>query len=118
MSKTDTPWGAEDLALNTDIHMDEDHGNLVVKKTMLDAEEMTPVERHINSNIIIYVLDGAIDLKVGDEFYELEEGEAHFVERGIPHQIENLDDAVTSVLRIIFPFDPDDVEVLEDPYSE
>jgi len=117
MTQRDTPWGAEEIALNTDVYIEQNHSNLVVKKAMLDAEELTAVERHKNANVIIYVLSGAVDLKVGSEFYELEDGEAHFVEANTPHQIENLDDSVTSVLRIMFPFDPDDVEVLEDPYT-
>lgn len=117
MGKSDRPWGAEETVLSSNIFMEADNGDLVVKKLYLDAEEMTPVERHLNTNTIIYVQEGAIDLQADDDFFELEEGDGHFLEAGTPHQIENLDQDVTVLLRISFPFDPDDVDILEDPYS-
>lgn len=105
------------MALNTDIHIENEHSNLVVKRLSLDASEMTPLERHHHANTVLYVLSGAINLQVDNDFYELEANEAHFIEAGKPHQIENLDADVTELLRISFPFNPDDVEILDDPYT-
>ena len=97
--------------------MPDDSGDIVLKKKRIDSGEMTEREVHRQTNTIIYVNDGAIELRSGDDFYELEEGEAHFVEAGNQHQIENLMDAVTEILQISFPYDPDDVDVIQDPYA-
>ncbi len=117
MSQKDTPWGAEEFIINTDIKNEEKYGNLVVKKSILELGEMTELERHRKANVILYVLKGAVNLRADDDFYELVEGESHFVESNLPHQIENLEDGVSEVLKIIFPFNKDDVEILENPYE-
>lgn len=117
MSQRDTAWGADKTILNTGIHMPANSGDLVLKQMRIDSGEMTEREVHKQTNTIIYVNDGAIELRSGDDFYELEEGEAHFIEAGQQHQIENLIDGVAEVLRISFPYDPDDIQVLEDPYN-
>ncbi|MDY6778853.1 MAG: cupin domain-containing protein [Candidatus Nanohaloarchaea archaeon] len=116
MSWKDTGWGAENIIINTAIEADQG-GDLVLKKIKLDTEEMTPLERHRHANTIIYVETGAIELTVGDDFFELEEGEGHYIEAGEKHRIENLVGSVAEVLRISFPFDPDDIDVLDNPYS-
>ncbi|MDY6771282.1 MAG: cupin domain-containing protein [Candidatus Nanohaloarchaea archaeon] len=118
MTSRDTPWGAEETVLNTAMPLSDGTGSLLIRRMHIDNEGMTPVERHREANVIIYVEDGVIDLQVNDDFYELEEGEAHYIEAGEQHQVENLDAAVTDVLQIVFPFDPDDREIIEDPYAQ
>ena len=117
MSQKDTPWGAEEFIINSEVKVEEDHGNLVVKKCLLEPEEMTEIERHRNANVILYVLKGAVSIKDGEDFYELEEGESHFIEPNHPHQIDNLDDSLSEVMKIIFPYNRKDVEVIENPYE-
>ncbi len=117
MTGQDTPWGAQETILNTAISMGGESQSLLLRKLQIENEEMTPVARHKSGNVIIYVEDGAIDLQVGEDFYELEDGDGHYIEAGEKHQIENLDATVTTVMQIIIPFDPDDMEIIEDPYA-
>ena len=117
MTKKDTAWGAEELIINTDIPTDKEHTNLVVKRSTLETGEMTELEKHRDANVIIYVLEGIVSIRVDEDFYELEKGETHFVESNLPHQIENLEDGISEVLKIVCPFDKDDKVVLEDPYE-
>lgn len=116
MSKADTPWGSEELIVNTSISMDGS-GELVMKELDLDSSEMTPVVTHSQATAIIYVQEGAIDLQAGEDFYELEDGDTHVVQPGEKHQIENLDDSVSRVLTVMVPYDPDDRTVIDDPYQ-
>jgi len=117
MGQADTPWGAQDIIMATDVALDGGNENIALQRMQLDTEELTPVVRSRQANTIIYVLHGAIDLKVDDEFYELEDNEAHYIEHGTAYQIENLDDDVTAVLKITVPHDNDDLDVLENPYD-
>lgn len=116
MSKVDTPWGIEEQLVNTSISL-EGNGSLVMKRLSLDSTEMTPVVRHAEATAIIYVEEGSIDLQAGEDFYELEAGGSHVVQRGEQHQIENLDDSISRVLTVMIPYDPDDETVIEDPYQ-
>lgn len=117
MSRTDTPWGAEEIVLNTNISLGEEKGDIALRKLLIDAEEITPLEKHRKTNTLLYVTKGAIELEVDSNFFQLEEGDGHAIEAGKPHQIQNLDEAVTKVMQIMVPFDPDDIEILEDPYA-
>ncbi len=118
MGQKDTPWGAEEIIIKTGIKVEKDFGNLVVKKTVLDSSEITELERHRSANVVLYVLKGAVNIRVDEDFYELEKGESHYIESNLPHQIENLDDDVTEVLKIIFPFEKGDIDILENPYED
>lgn len=117
MTEQDTPWGSRDILLNTSIEMKEDYGDLVVRKTSLDNGEMTPLERHLETNTIVCVSEGAMELTVGDEYFEMEEGECHFIEKGEPHRMENIVSQVTEVIQVMFPHDPEDIDILDDPYK-
>lgn len=118
MSQKDTPWGAEEFIINSEVKTEKDYNNLTVKKILLEPEELTEIERHRKANVILYVLKGAVDIKDGEDFYELEDGESHFIEPGKEHQIDNLDDSLSEVMKIIFPYDRKDVEIIENPYGE
>ncbi|MDY6789172.1 MAG: cupin domain-containing protein, partial [Candidatus Nanohaloarchaea archaeon] len=102
---------------NTSISMEEDHGDLVVRKISIDNGEMTPLERNFETNTIVCVSEGAMELTVEDDYFELEKGDCHFIEKGEPHRMENIVSEVTEVIQVLFPYDPEDIEVLEDPYK-
>lgn len=44
-------------------------------RLQLDADERVPKHRHPESNVIIHVIDGAVDLTLGEEVYDLESGD-------------------------------------------
>lgn len=118
MSAHDMPWGAERLILSTDIELGGLHDTLAVRKVELDAEEMTSLHRHHHKNELLVVDTGLVEIQVDDDFHELGPGEAHFIEAGTPHQLQNLDDDVAEITEINFPFDVDDVVHIEDPYAD
>lgn len=117
MGSADTPWGAQDIIMSTEVTLDDATKNLELQRMQLDAGELTPIVRSRQANTILYVLHGAVDIKVGEDFYELEDNEAHYIESGTPYQVENLDDDVTAVLKVTIPHDSDDLDVLENPYD-
>jgi mannose-6-phosphate isomerase-like protein (cupin superfamily) len=49
---------------------------------------------------------------------DLEEGNAMVIRSGEKHQIQNIDNDVAKVLEISFPYMPEDLVRVEDPYKE
>lgn len=41
----------------------------------LEADQRVPEHRHPESNVVLHVLEGGIDLTLGDEVYDLEPGD-------------------------------------------
>lgn len=41
----------------------------------LDADEHVPKHRHPESNVVLHVLSGAVELTLGDDVYDLESGD-------------------------------------------
>ncbi|WP_049900292.1 cupin domain-containing protein [Natrinema sp. J7-1] len=52
-----------------------DHSPRTVR-LRLSADERVPKPRHPESNVVLYVRSGAIELTLGDEVYDLESGDA------------------------------------------
>jgi quercetin dioxygenase-like cupin family protein len=65
------------------------HQTLV--QSYLKAGAIVPLHRHPDEQMI-YVLQGALKLLVGDEAATVREGEVLLVPAGVPHQAEALDD--------------------------
>lgn len=114
----DTPWGAEKILLNTEVDFDGAFGDLNVRKVELDTDEMTSFHRHREKNEIVVLEDGLVEIRMDDDYFELEAGDAHFIENGEAHQLQNIGGGVAKVVEIGFPFDPEDIDRLEDPYAE
>ncbi len=115
--KSDRPWGAEEIVLNTEVDFDGSYGDLCLKRVELDTEEMTDYHRHKRKNEILFLEQGLVEIRMADDYHELDEGAAHFIEAGEPHQIQNIGGSVARLVEISFPFDPDDAEALENPYA-
>ncbi|MFB6295026.1 MAG: cupin domain-containing protein [Candidatus Nanohaloarchaea archaeon] len=111
----DMPWGAEELVMTTDV---DTGGDLALRRVHIDHDEMTAYHYHRDRDEIVFVQDGLLEIRLEDDYAEVEGGEAFFIEAGEPHQLQNIDDQVVEVLEIGVPFDPDDVEMVEDPYEE
>lgn len=114
----DMPWGAEKIVLNTEVDFDGAYGNLSVRKVELDTDEMTSLHVHDEKNEVIYLEKGLVEIRTEDDYHELEEGNAHFIENGEPHQIQNIGGGVAHIVEINFPFEPDDMKRIEDPYED
>lgn len=118
MGKIEKPWGYEEQVLCTQVEVAEERGMLGIRKLVLDADEMTSYSRHKNQADIIYLEEGSAILRINGDLEELEKGEARVIRPGEDHQIQNIDSKVAEVLEISFPYKPDDIERIEDPYSE
>mgnify|MGYP006287724273 CR=1 FL=1 len=44
-------------------------------RLQLEADERMPKHRHPESNVVLYVLDGTLELTLGDDSYDLEQGD-------------------------------------------
>ncbi|MDY6770076.1 MAG: cupin domain-containing protein [Candidatus Nanohaloarchaea archaeon] len=107
------PWGAEELVLTTETG----DGMLALRKAAIDRDEMTAYHYHRDRDEIVFIQSGLLEIRLEDDYAEVEEGDAFFIEAGEPHQLQNIDDQVVTVLEIGTGFDPDDVVMVEDPYE-
>lgn len=112
------PWGAEEAIITSQLETDGDGSTIALRKVEIDRDEMTAYHRHRRRNEIILVQNGIVELRTADDYHELDDGGAFFIEAGQPHQIQNIDDRVAELVEIVVPFDADDVEMIEDPYRE
>lgn len=117
MNVEDTAWGTERVIITTGYALDGAEGTLAVKKVEIDGEEMTEFHRHAHKHEIVFVEEGLVEIRLEDDYIELEGGDAHVIEAGQPHQIQNLEDRVAEIVEVGFPFSPDDITVVEDPYA-
>lgn len=118
MGRIEKPWGYEEQVLVTQVEVDGKSGMLGIKRLVINAEEMTSYAIHEKQEDIIYLEEGAAVLRTEEGMKELEKGEAVTVKPGDEHQIQNINNEVAEILEISFPYRPDDIERIEDPYNE
>ncbi len=110
----DMPWGGEEVVLTSAV----DGGAMAVRRVAIDRDEMTAYHFHRQRNEIVFVQNGLIEIRQEDDYAEVEAGEAFFIEAGETHQLQNIDNQVVEVLEICFPYDADDIVMVEDPYED
>lgn len=118
MGRIEKPWGYEEQVLVTQVDVDGNNGMLGIKRLVINAEEMTSYAIHEKQEDIIYLEEGAAVLRTEEGMKELEKGEAVTVKPGDKHQIQNINNEVAEILEISFPYRPDDIERIEDPYND
>lgn len=118
MGKIDKPWGYEDQVLITQVDVGDKTGMLGVRKLVIDSDEMTSYAEHEKQSDIIYLEEGSAVLKKEGEMIELEKGEAQIVRSGERHQIQNINNKPAEILEISFPYKPEDIKRIEDPYKK
>lgn len=114
----DMPWGAEELVLTTEMEIEGMYAEVGLRRVQIDNDEMTAFHRHTGRNEILHVTSGLVEVRLADDYAELEEGDARFIEAGEPHQVQNIGGGVAELVEIGLPFDPEDVEFIEDPYAD
>lgn len=118
MGKIDKPWGYEDQVLMTQVDVGEKVGMLGMRRLVINTEEMTSYSYHEEQSDIIYLEEGQATVRIDDDYEELEEGKAKVIRSGQRHQIQNIGSEVAKVLEISFPYKPEDIKRVEDPYEE
>ncbi|MFB6204579.1 MAG: cupin domain-containing protein [Candidatus Nanohaloarchaea archaeon] len=118
MGRIDKPWGYEAQVLMTQMDIGDRTGMLGIRRLVINAEEMTSYALHEEQSDIIYLEEGNVVLRTEDGMKDLEKGEALVIRPGEKHQLQNIDTEVAEVLEISFPYRPEDIERVEDPYEE
>lgn len=118
MGRIDKPWGYEDQVLMTQLEVGETRGMLGMRKLVINGDEMTSYSLHEEQTDIIYLQEGNVVVRLEDGMKELEKGNAMVIRAGQRHQLQNIDSSVAEVLEISFPYRPEDITRIEDPYEE
>lgn len=118
MGRIDKPWGYEEQVLMTQVDVGGQVGMLGIRRLAINADEMTSYSYHDNQADIIYLEEGSIVIRHEDEMKDLEKGNAMVIRSEEKHQIQNIDNEVAKVLEISFPYIPEDLTRVEDPYKE
>jgi mannose-6-phosphate isomerase-like protein (cupin superfamily) len=117
MGRIDKPWGYEEQVLITQVDVDDTSGMLGVRRIVINSDEMTSYAYHDEQADIIYLEDGDVVLRRDDRMEELEKGDAKVIRSGQNHQLQNIGSEVAELLEISFPYRPEDITRVEDPYS-
>lgn len=117
MGRIDKPWGYEDQVLMTQVDVGDRAGMLGIRRLVINTEEMTSYAYHEEQSDIVYLEEGDVTVRIDGEVEELEKGKAMVIRSEQKHQIQNVGDDVAEVLEISFPYIPEDVNRVEDPYS-
>lgn len=118
MGKVEKPWGYEEQVLMTQVDIGDKVGMLGIRKLVINSEEMTSYSYHDEQADIIYLEKGSVTIRIEDDYEEVEKGSAKVIRSGQNHQIQNIGDEVAEILEISFPYRPEDINRLEDPYKE
>lgn len=117
MGRIEKPWGYEEQVLVTQVEVEGQSGMLGIRRLVINGDEITSYAKHTKQEDIIYLEKGAAVLRTEEGMKELVKGEAVTVNPGEEHQIQNIDNKVAEILEISFPYRPDDIERIEDPYK-
>ncbi|MFB6100172.1 MAG: cupin domain-containing protein [Candidatus Nanohalobium sp.] len=118
MSKIDKPWGYEEQVLATQVDVGDKTGMLGMRRLVINADEMTSYCYHEYQQDILYLQEGTVVLRTESGMQKLEKGEAKIIRTGEKHQLQNIQGDVATVLEISFPYKPDDITRVEDPYED
>jgi mannose-6-phosphate isomerase-like protein (cupin superfamily) len=118
MGRIDKPWGYEEQVLMTQVDVGDQVGMLGIRRLVIDADEMTSYAYHDKQADILYLEEGNVVIRHEEDMKDLEEENAIVIRSGEKHQIQNIDDSVAKVLEISFPYIPDDLTRVEDPYED
>ncbi len=118
MGRIEKPWGYEEHILSTQVDIGDRTGMLGIRRLVINADEMTSYSYHEEQVDILYLETGNVVIRKKDDMKDLQRGTAMVVRAGEEHQLQNIGSEVAEVLEISFPYIPEDIVRVEDPYSE
>lgn len=118
MGRIDKPWGYEEQVLMTQVDVGDKTGMLGIRRLVIDPDEMTSYAYHEQQADIVYHEKGNVVLRIDGDMKELAPGTAKVIRSGRKHQLQNINSEAAEVLEISFPYRPDDIVRVEDPYEE
>jgi quercetin dioxygenase-like cupin family protein len=108
---SDNPLGVE---LVFKVRGEQTEGTLTAFENLVAAGEGPPLHTHANEDEAIYVLDGEVRFKLGDEIQTGAAGSYVFIPRGTPHAWQNVGGGPA---RMLFHFTPSGMERFFDGFA-
>lgn len=108
--RVERPWGAFEQFLSNEIG--------TVKVISVAPHQRLSLQRHLMRDELWRVLDGPVEVTVGELTWIAKHNSTVWVPRGAIHRIANPSDEPIRILEIAFGvFDESDIERLEDDYK-
>ncbi|MDO5504372.1 MAG: phosphomannose isomerase type II C-terminal cupin domain [Actinomycetia bacterium] len=108
--RDERPWGHFDQYCHNEM--------TTVKVITVQPGQRLSLQRHAQRSECWVVLDGPMDVTVGEQTWSAESGEKVWIPVGAVHRMGNSGAAPARILEIAYgEFDEDDIERLEDDYS-
>jgi quercetin dioxygenase-like cupin family protein len=89
-------------------------GTLIAFETVVAPGEGPPLHTHANEDESLYVVDGEVRFKLGDEIQAAPAGSFIFIPRGAPHTWQNVGDGPA---RMLIHFTPSGMERFFDGFA-
>jgi quercetin dioxygenase-like cupin family protein len=89
-------------------------GSMTAFETIVATGEGPPLHTHANEEETLYVLEGTVRFKLGDELHTGSAGSFAFVPRGAPHTFQNVGDEPA---RLLIHFSPSGMEGLFEGFA-
>ena len=93
---------------------DQSGGKLTAFETVVAPEEGPPLHTHANEDETLYVVEGRVRFKLGDELQTGPAGSFVFVPRGTPHTFQNVG---AGPARMLIHFSPSGMERFFDGFA-
>ena len=81
----------------------ETGGTMTVLETVVTPGDGPPLHVHVRADEAVYVLEGEVDFRVGDDVSHNRPGSFVFIPRGIPHAFENVGGEEARMLLVFTP---------------
>jgi quercetin dioxygenase-like cupin family protein len=108
---SDNPLGVE---LVFKVRGEQSDGTLTAFENLVAAGDGPPLHTHASEDEAVYVLEGEVRFKLGDEIVTAPTGSYVFIPRGTPHAWQNVGDGPA---RMLFHFTPSGMERFFDGYA-
>lgn len=108
---SDNPLGVQ---LVFKVRGEQTDGTLTAFENLVASGDGPPLHTHANEDEAIYVLEGKVRFKLGDEIQTWPTGSYVFIPRGTPHAWQNVGDGPA---RMLFHFTPSGMERFFDGFA-
>ena len=108
---SENPLGVE---LVFKVRGEQTDGSLTAFENLVASDDGPPLHTHANEDETIYVLEGEVRFKLGEEIQTGPAGSYVFIPRGTPHCWQNVGDAPA---RMLFHFTPSGMERFFDGFA-
>jgi quercetin dioxygenase-like cupin family protein len=90
-------------AVTFKVRGEETNGALFAFETEVAPGQGPPLHVHANEEEILYVLDGDLRFRYGDDIRDAPRESFIFVPRGVPHTFQNVSDGLARILIVFTP---------------